>query len=112
LGEVKSPGTFTFPNERITVLEAIGIAGDLMITGLRTNVLVIREENEKRREYRLDLTKSDIFNSPAYYLKQNDVIYVEPNRSKKNASTINPNTASLIISSVSILLSFAILFKN
>ncbi len=112
LGEVKSPGTFTIPNERITMLEAIGIAGDLLITGIRTNVLVIREENGLRKEYRMDLTKSDIFNSPAFYLKQNDVIYVEPNRSKRNASTINPNTASLIISSVSILLSFAILFKN
>ncbi|MFM7814132.1 MAG: polysaccharide biosynthesis/export family protein [Flavobacteriales bacterium] len=112
LGEVRNPGTFTIPNERITILEALGIAGDLQITGLRTNVLVIREEGGQRKEYRLDLTKEDSFNSPAYYLKQNDVVYVEPNRSKKNSSTINPNTASLLISSVSILLSFAILLKN
>lgn len=79
LGQVKAPGIHTVSTERLTILEAIGKAGDLQITGLRNNVLVVREMNGQRIEYRLDLTNKSIYNSPAFYICQNDVIYVEPN---------------------------------
>ncbi len=79
LGQVKSPGIHLVTTERMTILEAIGKAGDLQITGLRNNVLVLREINGQRIEYRLDLTNKSIYNSPAFYICQNDVIYVEPN---------------------------------
>jgi len=80
LGQVQRPGTYSLPSDRVTVLEAIGMAGDLQLSALRKNVLVIRESNGKREEFRLDLTQKDIYTSPAYYLRQNDVIYVEPNK--------------------------------
>jgi polysaccharide export outer membrane protein len=112
LGEVRNPGTFTIPNERITVLEALGIAGDLLITGERENILVIRDEDGKKREYRLDLTSESLFSSPVYYLQQNDVIYVEPNRAKRNASVVNASNTGIVISSLSLLLtSLILIFK-
>ena len=86
LGEVSRPSTYSIPSERITVVDAIGMAGDLTIYGKRENVLLIREENGQRKFIRLDLNSSNLFQSPYYYLKQNDVIYVEPNKSKITAS--------------------------
>jgi len=103
LGEVRSPGTFTVSNDRITLLEALGEAGDLTINGVRENVLVIREQNGKKHEYRVDLTTRDALNSPAYYLAQNDVIYVEPNGAKVQSSKYTQNN-SLFISIASILI--------
>lgn len=91
LGEVKNPGTFTISSERITLLEALGKAGDLTIYGKRKNILLIREENGVKSTHRIDLTKSDFINSPYYYLAQNDVVYVEPNRTRINSSAIGPN---------------------
>jgi len=82
LGEVMRPSTYSIPSERITVVDAIGIAGDLTIYGKRENVLLIREENGQRKFIRLNLNSSDLFQSPYYYLKQNDIVYVEPNKSK------------------------------
>ena len=82
LGEVVHPSTFTVPNEKVSVLDAIGMAGDLTIYGRRENVLVIRENNGKKELCRLDLNNSEIFKSPYFYLRQNDVVYVEPNKSK------------------------------
>jgi polysaccharide export outer membrane protein len=79
LGQVRSPGVYTIPTERFTILEALGQSGDMLPTGVRQNVLVVREENGQRKEFRLDLTQKEVFNSPAYYIRQNDVIYVEPN---------------------------------
>jgi polysaccharide export outer membrane protein len=79
LGQVRNPGLYNCPTERFTILEAIAQAGDLQATGLRNNVLVVREQNGQRVEYRLDLTSKDLYQSPAYYIRQNDVIYVEPN---------------------------------
>lgn len=93
LGEVKNPGTFSIPSERVTILEALGKAGDLTIYGKRKNVLLIREENGVKSTYRIDLTKTDFINSPYYYLAQNDVIYVEPNKTKVNSSAVGPNIA-------------------
>ena len=82
IGEVAHPATFVVPNEKVSVLDAIGMAGDLTIYGRRENVMVIRENNGKKELYRLNLNSSDIFKSPYFYLKQNDVVYVEPNKSK------------------------------
>lgn len=109
LGEVKNPGTFTIPNERITLPEALGLAGDLNINGVRKNVLVIRDQDGKKTEYRVDLTSKELFSSPVYYLNQNDVVYVEPNRSKINSSVINPANAGIVISAISLLISVLVL---
>ncbi|AWM13044.1 sugar transporter [Flavobacterium sediminis] len=108
LGEVNKPGSFSISSERITVLEAISKAGDLTIYGRRDNVLLIREQDGVKTTQRIDLTKSDFINSPYYYLAQNDVIYVEPNKTKVNSSAIGPNL-TLGISLVSILASFIVL---
>jgi len=109
LGEVKNPGTFTIPNERITLPEALGIAGDLLITGVRKNVLVIRDVDGKKTETRVDLTSSSLFSSPVYYLQQNDVVYVQPNRAKINSSSINTSNAGLIVSVISLLVTISVL---
>jgi polysaccharide export outer membrane protein len=112
LGDVRNPGTFTIPNEKVTIFEAIGIAGDLLITGKRNNVKVIRESDTGRKEFIVDLTSSDVFNSPVFYLQQNDLVYVEPNRSKINSSIINTSNVSLVLSSVSVLLTIIFLFNK
>ncbi len=78
LGEVNAPGLIRLSNKRVTVLEALGIAGDLTVYANRTNILVMREAEGERTFARLDLQNDDIFSSPFYYLEQNDVIYVEP----------------------------------
>lgn len=112
LGEVRNPGTFTIPNERITLLEAIGIAGDLNITALRKNVLVIRDIDGKKTETRVDLTSKQLFNSPVYYLNQNDVVYVEPNRTKINSGLLNPSNAGIIISAISLIVTVMVLLSR
>lgn len=112
LGEVRNPGTFTIPNERVTLLEAIGIAGDLQITGQRKNVLVIRENDGKKTQTRIDLTSNDLFNSPVYYLQQNDVVYVEPNRAKMNSSVVNAANIGIAVSVLSLLITMATLLSR
>lgn len=112
LGDVKNPGTFTIPNEKITITEALGIAGDLNITGLRKNIKVIREAEGEKKEFIIDLTSNDVFNSPVYYLQQNDLVYVEPNRSKINSSLINSSNTSIAISAVSLIATLIILFNK
>lgn len=110
LGDVRRPGTYPVEDENISLLEAIGFAEDLNITGVRKNVLIIREQNGKKIEIRVDLTSSDFLNSEYYYLKQNDVIYVQPNRFKIS-SGIYGVTASTILSVLSVLLT-TLLFVN
>jgi polysaccharide export outer membrane protein len=112
LGEVKNPGTFTIPNDRITLLEAIGIAGDLQITAKRNNILIIREVDGKLTETRVDLTKKEFFNSSIYYLQQNDVVYVEPNNVKVNSALFNTSNVSTGISVVSLLVTILLLFTR
>lgn len=112
LGEVKSPGTFTIPNERISLPEALGIAGDLNITGKRQNIIVIRDVDGKKTQYEVDLTSKELFSSPVYYLNQNDVVYVEPNRAKRNSSAINPGNASVMVSAISLVVSVLILLTR
>lgn len=82
LGEVNRPGVIELPDQRVTVLEAIGLSGDLTIYGKRDNILVVREENNERTIARLNLRDPNIYASPYFYMKQNDLIYVEPNRRK------------------------------
>ena len=82
LGEVNRPATYTIPNEQVSVLDVLGLAGDLTIYGMRENVMVIRNNNGTKEFGRLNLNSSEIFNNPYFYLKQNDVVYIEPNRSK------------------------------
>lgn len=109
LGEVAHPGSFILPTERVTVLEALGMAGDLTIRGVRENVMLIREVDGKKMIHRLDLTSQKTLNSPYYYLAQNDVIYVEPNKAQINNSKLGANTniiisiASLLITVISVL---------
>lgn len=109
LGEVAKPGSFILPTERVTVLEALGMAGDLTIRGVRQNVLLIREVDGQKTMHRLDLTKQNTVNSPYYYLAQNDVIYVEPNKAQINNSKLGANSniiisiASLLITVISVL---------
>ena len=85
IGAVRSPGSFSIPTERITVLEAVGLAGDLTVFGKRENVLVIREVNGERTFAWLNLSSKELLNSPYYYLRTNDIVYVEPIK----ASSIN-----------------------
>lgn len=88
LGDVAKPGEYDIDKDNMTILQALSKAGDLNITGLREQVLVVREENGQDRAYRLDLTDTQsLMQSPAYYLQQNDVVYVEPNATKKRQAT-------------------------
>lgn len=96
LGEVVRPGSFTIENDRVTILEALGLAGDMTIYGERQNVLVIREQNGEKEEFRLDLTKRETMNSPAYYLTQNDVVYVEPNGARVQNSKYSQTTSVFV----------------
>ena len=112
LGEVNQPGTFTVSREKINVLEALSRAGDLTIYGLRKNVTLIREDSEgSKRFYYLDLTDANIVNSPYYYLQQNDILYVQPNKIKAQSSSIGAST-SLWLSSTGILISLATLLLS
>jgi len=102
LGEVKNPSVVTIPSEKVTLLEALGLAGDLTVYAKRDNILLIREEENVRKLVRLDLTSSEIFTSPYYHLKSNDIIFVEANKSKV-ASTSRINLwLPIILSSLSL----------
>lgn len=108
IGEVARPGTFEISGDRITLLEALSLAGDLTIYGRRDRVAVIREENGKRTVLYHDLRSSDVFKSPCYYLQQNDIVYVEPNKIRTGSSRINSNnSASVWLSTASVLASIA-----
>jgi polysaccharide export outer membrane protein len=108
LGEVSRPGTVTIPNERITVLEGLGLAGDLTPYGNRHNVLVIRDSSGTQKVHRMNLNDNSIFTSKFYYLQPNDVIYVEPGKTRTLASSNVPLLLPSIISG----LSFIVLFLN
>jgi len=107
LGEVAKPGTFIINNEKVNVLEALAMAGDMTIWGLRDNVKLVREEEDgKRNIVVLDLNRADIVKSPYYHLQQNDIIYVSPNKTKAKNSDTGQST-SLWVSATSILVSIA-----
>jgi len=109
LGEVRQPGTYPVNGEKITILEALGLAGDLTIKGQRENIMVIRDFDGTKVYSRIDLTRKEALTSPVYYLTQNDVVYVEPNRSAATASSLD-NRASIAISLASLLITSTILF--
>jgi polysaccharide export outer membrane protein len=109
LGEVNNPGTYPVSGERITVLEALGLAGDLTIKGIRENVMVIRDFDGTKVYTRIDLTKKEVLDSPVYYLTQNDVVYVEPNKSAITSSSLDSRT-TIAISLASLVITSTILF--
>lgn len=109
LGELQRPGEFSIPDEKINILEAIAMAGDLTVYGRRDNVLVIREDSGKRVFGRMDLTSPNIMNSPYFYLQQNDLVIVEQNKKKSAATDVvtirNISIATSIITTAAILYS-------
>lgn len=112
IGEVTRPGTFTISNEKVNLLEALAMAGDMTVYGLRDNVKLIREDaNGKQQIISLDLNKAETILSPYYWLQQNDIIYVTPNKAKARNSDIGSST-SLWFSATSILVSIASLMFN
>ncbi|RZK69086.1 MAG: polysaccharide export protein [Pedobacter sp.] len=102
LGEVAKPTVITVPSERISLVKALGLAGDLTIYGKRTNVLLIREENGKRTTRRIDLNSPNFISSPYYYLQPNDVVYVEPNKAKIASAGRSQQLLPIILSSLSV----------
>lgn len=110
IGEVSRPGSFTITGDRITLLEALSMAGDLTIYGKRDRVGVIREKNGERTLCYMDLRSARLFESPYYYLQQNDIVYVEPNKRRSQQSEINQNNSvGVWVSIASLLTSVAIL---
>jgi len=89
LGEVNKPGVYTVTNEVISLPEALGLAGDMTIQGRRNNVLICREIGGKKEFYRIDMTSSEVFKSPCYFLQQNDIVYVQPNKAKSSGAGYN-----------------------
>lgn len=104
LGEVTRPSTYIVPNEKVTLLDAIGMAGDLTIYGKRENVMLIRDAGAKKEFIRFNLNDSKIFTSPYFYLRQGDVVYVEPDKNKVSATDTNSVKRIAIITSVLTLL--------
>ncbi len=109
IGEVNKPGQFKIENERVTVIDALAMAGDLTIYGKRNNILIFRTDTQgNKTAHRVDLTKKEIFDSPYFYLQQNDVVYVEPNKTKSRESKYSPNL-SILIAAISTAISAATL---
>lgn len=108
LGEVLRPGTYPVNGEQITILEALGLAGDLTLRGVRNNVLVIRDFSGTKVYNRIDLTSKDVVKSPVYYLTQNDVVYVEPNKSGIKETSLDARS-SIYVSIASVLITSTVL---
>jgi polysaccharide export outer membrane protein len=96
LGEVANPGSYTISSDRITIPEALALAGDMTLFGRRENVLLIRETEGVKTTVRINMTDPNLLNSPYYYLTQNDVLYVEPNKRKIDSTAIGPNILAAI----------------
>ncbi|GAB5400305.1 MAG: polysaccharide biosynthesis/export family protein [Aureisphaera sp.] len=96
LGGVNNPGVYNISDEQVSLPQALGLAGDLSEDGRRDNIMVIREENGKQAVTRVDLTKTDLFSSPYYFLKQNDVVYVEPSLKGVKKSGFIPDVPALL----------------
>lgn len=112
LGEVTAPGTYTVKNGKVNVFEALALARDLTVYGMRDNIKIIREDKDgKKNIYEVNLNDANILTSPYYYLQQNDVVYVTPNKSKAKNSDIGSST-SLWFSATSILISLTSLMYN
>ena len=112
IGEVARPGTFTISNEKVNLLEALAMAGDMTVYGLRDNVKLIREDaNGKQQIVTLDLNNAETILSPYYWLQQNDIVYITPNKAKARNSDVG-NSISLWFSATSILVSVVSLLVN
>ncbi|SFU30285.1 polysaccharide export outer membrane protein [Pustulibacterium marinum] len=111
LGEVKAPGTYTYTEQQVSLPQALGYAGDLTINGRREDVMLIREEQGKRTVVKIDMTATDFFTSPYYYVRQNDIIYVSPNKAKVFSSTVVGSVAT-VLSAASVILSAVVLITN
>lgn len=109
IGEVQNPNSFVIPTERVSILEALGLAGDMTPYGKRENVLVIREKDGVRTTTRIDLNSTEILSSPYFYLQQNDIVYVEPFKTRAIQSDTNPRTFAMISTASSLLI--AIVFN-
>ena len=116
MGEVNSPGRYSIDKDKMSILEVLSMAGDLTIYGRRDNVLVLRQEEGEQKVYAVNLASADqLYTSPAYYLQQNDVVYVEPNDTKARQSTVNGNnvrSTSFWLSLASLLTTIAVLIFN
>jgi polysaccharide export outer membrane protein len=108
LGDVTKPDVYAVPNEHININEALSMAGDLTITAKRTNVLLIREENGQRQFITIDLTRKDVFNSPYYYLHNNDVLYVDADKVKYDNVARSYKTNTLVIAGLASLLAIVV----
>jgi polysaccharide export outer membrane protein len=102
LGEVGSPSVVNVPHEKITLLEALGLAGDLTVYGKRDNVLIVRDEGGRKLLTRINLNSAELFQSPYYYLQSNDVVYVEPNKAKISATGQARNWLPIVLSAISV----------
>jgi polysaccharide export outer membrane protein len=111
LGEVRSPGTYTFYENNLTILQALGLAGDLNITGVRKTIKVIRLENNKQLVGEIDLTQKNWMNSPFYFIKPNDVIVVDPNTAKVKSAGIIGNAGTLL-GTISVILSSFLIIRS
>ena len=116
IGEVKTPGRYSIDRDVVTIVDALSQAGDLNITGIRDDILVFRQENGVQKVYHIDITNTqELINSPVYYIQQNDLIYVRPNKMRERQSTVNGNTmlsTSFWISMASLATSVLVLIKN
>jgi polysaccharide export outer membrane protein len=111
LGEVNRPGRYPINDEKVSVLQAIALAGDLTIYGERRNVWICRAENGNKQFHKIDLTSPELFYSPYYYLQQNDIIYVSPNKTRAGSSTYNQNLP-LVVSLISVMITAVALFTR
>jgi len=112
IGEVNHPSTFLVANEKINLLEALGLAGDMTAYGKRENVLLIREVNNVRTMNRINLNSQDVLNSPYFYLRQNDVVYVEPDKAKSYEVSKSNKMMPLVIAGISAIAIFAATLIN
>jgi len=116
MGEVNKPGRYNIDKDQITIFDALSMAGDLTIYGLREHVTVMRQVDGEQKIYELNLTSArDVLSSPVFYLQQNDFIYVEPNKMRANQATVNGNSflsSSFWVSVASLLVSLGVLIFN
>lgn len=116
MGEVEKPGKFSMEDEKVTILDALSNAGDMTIYGSRKDVMVLRQENGLQKIYKINLCSGkSVFDSPVYYLQQNDVVYVSPNETKARQSTVNGNnvrSTGFWISLASLATTVAVLIRN
>lgn len=111
LGEVNRPGVITINSDRMTIFDALAGAGDLTIFGKRKNILLVREVNGVQTTYTIDLTNSEFINSPAYYMQNNDIVYVEPRASKRDSTALGSNV-TVGISIISFLMTAIVLLSK